>query len=128
MCIDNLLDFDLDKLREYVEKYKFVDILRMKNISKSDMKKLNKLVENVNQEFGSSIKIIQKRKLKFISYYALNDKASILDITNLDDDNMSKEYIAYKKNKMYIKTIFDRMNMDMSCFYKTDLGLMYLNN
>lgn len=140
VAIDDILDFDFEKFLEYVLKYKCVDILKMQDINKYDYKKLAKVVENINNEYGSSVQIIQKRNLQnydfcilytenqkeyFKSHYVLKREAYILDITNVDDDILSKEYKIYEKNKSYIETIFKRMKLDVNEFCKVDLGKLY---
>ena len=140
VAIDDILDFDFEKFLEYVLKYKCVDILKMQDINKYYYKKLAKVVENINNEYGSSVQIIQKRNLQnydfciiytenqkeyFKSHYVLKREAYILDITNVDDDILSKEYKIYEKNKSYIETIFKRMKLDVNEFCKVDLGKLY---
>ncbi len=140
VAIDDILDFDFEKFLEYILKYKCVDILKMQDINKYDYKKLAKVVENINNEYGSSVQIIQKRNLQnydfcilytenqkeyFKSHYVLKREAYILDITNVDDDILSKEYKIYEKNKSYIETIFKRMKLDVNEFCKVDLGKLY---
>lgn len=140
VAIDDILDFDFEKFLEYILKYKCVDILKMQDITKYDYKKLAKVVENINNEYGSSVQIIQKRNLQnydfcilytenqkeyFKSHYVLKREAYILDITNVDDDILSKEYKIYEKNKSYIETIFKRMKLDVNEFCKVDLGKLY---
>lgn len=140
VAIDDILDFDFEKFLEYVLKYKCVDILKMQDINKYDYKKLAKVVENINNEYGSSVQIIQKRNLQnydfcilytenqkeyFKSHYVLKREVYILDITNVDDDILSKEYKIYEKNKSYIETIFKRMKLDVNEFCKVDLGKLY---
>lgn len=140
IAINDILDFDLEKFLEYITKYKYVDILKMQNITKNDYRKLSKIVENINNEYGSSVQILQKRNLQnydfcilytknekeyFKSHYVLKRGAYILDITNVDDDILSKEYKIYEKNKSYIETTFKRMKLDVNQFCKVDLGKLY---
>lgn len=142
IVIDYLKDFDINKLKKYIEKYKFVDILRMQNITKIEYKKLDDLIDKVNEEYGSSIEIIQKRNIQeydfcillssnikeyFKSHYILGKDSYVLDITDVDNDILSKEYKSYQRNKGYIETIFNRMNLSMENFLKTDIGSIYLH-
>lgn len=141
ITIDNIKDFDLEKIKEYISTYKFVDILKTKNVSKFDYNKLSKIVENLNNEYGTSIEIIQKRNIQcydfymlyspnikeyFKSHYILNRRAYILDITDIDDDVFSKEYRSYQKNKPYLDTLFNRLNINLERFVKSELGLLYI--
>lgn len=143
IVLDSVIDFDVNKLIEYIEEYKFIDILRMSNITKSEYRKLNKIVEEINNEYGSSIEIIQKRNIQnydfymlyttnkkeyFKSHYILNKQAYILDITDIDDDILSKEYKSYTKNKGYVETIFNRMNLNMGNYSKIDIGMLYIKS
>lgn len=140
VVIDDFLDFDQDRFLEYVKRYKCVDILKMPNVSMFDYRRLSEIVESINNEYGSSVQILQKRNLQnydfcmlfssnekeyFKSHYILKNKAYVLDITNLDDDVLSKDYKIYEKNKSYIETIFNRMKKDMTKYYKIDLGKLY---
>ena len=142
IVIDYLKDFDINKLKKYIEKYKFVDILRMQNITKIEYKKLDDLIDKVNEEYGSSIEIIQKRNIQeydfcillssnikeyFKSHYILGKDSYVLDITDVDNDILSKEYKSYQRNKGYVETIFNRMNLSMENFLKTDIGSIYLH-
>ncbi len=142
IVINYIANFDYDRLIKYIEKYKFVDILRMQNISKVEYKKLNSTVNKINEEYGSSVEIIQKRNIQeydfcvilssnikeyFKSHYILRNDTYILDITDVDSDVLSKEYKAYQKNQKYIQTMFNRMNLNLENFLKTDIGSIYLN-
>ena len=142
LVLDNIQDFDKSRLVKYIDKYKFVDILRTSNINKLDYKKIVGIVNDVNYEFGSSIEIIQKRNIQeydfcillssnikesFKSHYIIDKEAYILDITDVDSDVLSKEYKSYQKNKGYIETIFNRVNLNMENFLKTDIGIIYLD-
>lgn len=140
MIVDNIKDLEIENIKKYIEEYKFLDILRMQNISKNDYKKMSKFIDEVNNEYGTSIEIIQKRNIQnydfyilysknrkeyFNSHYILNKKSYTLDITDVDDDILSREYKLYEKNKGYITTLFDRMSINKENFYKTDLGSLY---
>ena len=142
IVINYIANFDYDRLIKYIEKYKFVDKLRMQNISKVEYKKLNSTVNKINEEYGSSVEIIQKRNIQeydfcvilssnikeyFKSHYILRNDTYILDITDVDSDVLSKEYKAYQKNQKYIQTMFNRMNLNLENFLKTDIGSIYLN-
>ena len=140
VVLNDLIDLDVNKIKEYIEKYKFVDILKMKDVSKIQYKKMLNIIEEINKEYGASIDIIQKRNIQnynfyilyskglkefFKTHYILDNKAYVLDITDVDDDILSKEYKLYEKNKGYIKTLFDRMCLSNENFSKTDLGSLY---
>ena len=141
IAISSIKDFDNKKVIEYISKYKFVDILRLKEISKTSYKKLSNMINKINNEYGSSIEIIQKRNIQdydalviysknqkeyIKSHYILKNKAFVLDVTNVDDDVLSKEYKSYNKNKSYIETIFNRMRLNISNYFKSDIGSLYM--
>lgn len=141
IILDKLKDFDLEKFKEYIINYKFIDVLKTSNFTKSEYNKLSKIIENINEEYGSSIEIIQKRNIqnydfyilysgniknKFKSHYILNKKAYILDLTDIDDDILSQEFKSYEKNKPYLETMFNRLNMNIESFRKVDLGFLYM--
>ena len=71
VVVDDIKDFEKEKLKEYLEEYKFVDILRMSNISKGDYKRLSKEVNDINNEYGSSMEIIQKRNIQNYDFYII---------------------------------------------------------
>lgn len=141
LVLDKLKDFDLDKLREYITNYKFVDILKTVSVTKSEYNRLSKVVDKINDEYGSSIEIIQKRNIqnydyyilyssnikeKFKSHYVLNKNAYILDITDVDDDILSKEYKSYEKHRPYLETLFNRLSINLESFKKSELGRLYI--
>ena len=141
IAISSIKDFDNKKVIEYISKYKFVDILRLKEISKTSYKKLSNMINKINNEYGSSIEIIQKRNIQdydalviysknqkeyIKSHYILKNKAFVLDVTNVDEDVLSKEYKSYNKNKSYIETIFNRMRLNISNYFKSDIGSLYM--
>ncbi len=140
IVIKSLADLDILKLKEYIEEYKYVDILKLSDMSKSEYAKLIQIVKNINEEYGSSIEVIQKRNILeydfyllyakgikefFISHFLINKQAGILDLTNKDDDVLSTPYRAYFKNKYYIMTMFDRVKLNIDNFSKMELGMIY---
>ncbi len=140
IVIKSLVDLDISKLKEYIEEYKYVDILKLSDMSKCEYAKLIQIVKDINEEYGSSIEVIQKRNILeydfyllyakgikdfFISHFLINKQAGILDLTNKDDDVLSTPYRAYFKNKYYIMTMFDRVKLNVDNFSKTELGMIY---
>ena len=105
IIINDLRDFDENKLLEYISKYKFVDVLKTKNINKYDSSKLQKFIKNINNEYGTTIELIGKRNIQkyniylmyskmdrniFIQQYILNGKSLYLDMNDIDMDIMSE--------------------------------------
>lgn len=140
IALNDINDLDIEKIKTYIEKYKFIDILKMKDVCKTQYKKMLKIIDDINNEYGTSIEIIQKRNIQnydfyilysknlkhfFKAHYILNKNSYLLDITDIDDDVLSKEYKLYEKNKGYITTLFDRMCLSSENFCKTDLGSLY---
>ncbi|MEG2646062.1 MAG: hypothetical protein RSA08_03415, partial [Clostridia bacterium] len=95
----------------------------------------------INDEFGTTIDIIQKRNLQeyniyllfcklnlvqFASEYILNTKSMHLDFLNPDQDYENKNIITYEKYKNEIKTLFNRLEICEEKFSKNKLGALLL--
>ncbi len=142
IAIEKYEDLDVNKLIEYLDKYRYIDILKFPNMTKSDYSKVNSIITKLNDEYGSSMEVIQKRNIIdynfyliysknkkefFTSHYVINNNAGILDLTSKDDDIFSNEYKSYFKNKYYISTVFNRVKFDIENFSKKELGIIYKN-
>ena len=140
IIINELRDFDENKLLEYISKYKFVDVLKTKNINKYDSSKLQKFIKNINNEYGTTIELIGKRNIQkyniylmyskmdrniFIQQYILNSKSLYLDMNDIDMDIMSEEYICYKRYEPEILTILNRLEINRNNFSKVKLGFLF---
>lgn len=140
IIINDLRDFDENKLLEYISKYKFVDVLKTKNINKYDSSKLQKFIKNINNEYGTTIELIGKRNIQkyniylmyskmdrniFIQQYILNSKSLYLDMNDIDMDIMSEEYICYKRYEPEILTILNRLEINRNNFSKVKLGFLF---
>lgn len=133
-------DFDVDKLTEYISNYKFVDILKMPNVSKHDYKCIQKSVEKINKEYGSTIDIIQKRNIQdysiyimfskvqytnFSTHYILRKISKYIDMKNEDFDIYNQNICKYERNKSYILTLSTRLNIDLSRYSKNKIGQIF---
>ena len=123
IIINDLRDFDENKLLEYISKYKFVDVLN-----------------TINNEYGTTIELIGKRNIQkyniylmyskmdrniFIQQYILNGKSLYLDMNDIDMDIMSEEYICYKRYEPEILTILNRLEINRNNFSKVKLGFLF---
>ena len=126
---------------EYISNYKFVDVLKMSGIDKSCYKNLSENIEKINNEFGSTIEITQRRNIQeyniyliyskvncenFKSHYILRKKSKIIDMHDEEQDILNLNNKAYEKNKEYIKTLFNRIDVDINNYSKNKLGALML--
>lgn len=140
IVLNSIIDYNNEKIIEYISKYKFLDILITNKVSKNDNAKIVDQVNQINNEYGTTIEVIQKRNLTdyniylsysdisaddFKSYYTLKKNSKYINFKDSDDDVNSKQYVEYEKNKYYIETIFNRMKMRMENFSKNKLGAWY---
>ena len=140
IVIDNIKDFDEDKFIEYISKYKFVDILKTKNINRYDYRKLINYVQNINKEYGTAVEIKQKRNLQnyevllvyskidkvdFCEKYIISNKSLYLDYTDIESDIYNDWYLVYKKYEPEILTLLNRLNIKENNFSKQKLGYIF---
>ncbi len=140
LVLDDINDFDNKKVIEYISKYKYLDILRMNNIGKTDYKVLSIKIDEINEEYGTTISIIQKKNLleynvylaysnvprqEFIQKYALRKKSLFIEMQNAEFDVFNDECKLYEQNKYNIKTVFDRNRMQIENYSKNKLGAWY---
>ena len=140
IVLDHIKDYDEKKLLEYISKYKFIDILKTKNINKYDSAKLQGFIQKINNEYGTTIDLIGRRNIQkyniyllyskidrdsFIQKYILNSKSLYLDLNDVDMDVMSDEYICYKRYEPEILTILNRLEINKNNFSKVKLGFLF---
>lgn len=140
IVLDHIKDYDEKKLLEYISKYKFIDILKTKNINKYDSAKLQGFIQKINNEYGTTIDLIGRRNIQkyniyllyskidrdsFIQKYILNSKSLYLDLNDVDMDVMSDEYICYKRYEPEILTILNRLEINKNNFIKVKLGFLF---
>lgn len=141
ITINNIKDFKVEKVIEYIKKYKYVDVLRLNGISKREHKVLLEKINDINDEYGTTIEIIQRRNIseydvyvfysniemeQFKDHYILNKDLNILDTKNEEQDTLSLPYRTYKKNKYELEALFNRINCDMERFSKNKLGNLFI--
>lgn len=141
--LDNINDYDDSKVIEYISKYKFLDILRCSNISKSDSKRLYERIKEINNEYGSTIEIIQKRNISmyhiyvifskiskenFIENYILKRNSMYIDLKDADEDILSSANIAFDRYRPDIEVMFNRLNIIIGNFSINKLGNFLIKN
>ena len=141
IVINNIQDFNLEKVVEYIQKYRYVDVLYMDLDSKVTRRNLLDKINNINDKYGTTIEIIQRRNIseydiyvlyssielnKFQNHYILNSEAKIIDIKNEEQDTLSLSFRTYNKNKYEIEALFNRIDCSISRFSKNKLGNMLL--
>lgn len=140
---NNINDYSEEKLKEYISKYKFIDVLKMNGINKIDYKKMSNSIDNLNEEFGSTIDIIQRRNIQeynvylmfskvpkeeFYSHYIIRKKSKYIDLNNADEDIYNENIKQYKKNKYELSTLFNRLELLDDNFSKNKLGALILED
>ena len=140
MVIDNINDFNKEKFIEYISKYKFVDILKTKNINGYDYRKLLNYIQNINQEYGTAVEIKQKRNLQnydvlliyskknkvdFCEKYIVSNESLYLDFTDIDSDIYNDWYLVYKRYEPEVLTLLNRLNIKENNFSKQKLGYIF---
>lgn len=132
--IDDIDNIIISKLHYFIENYKIVDILL------GDFKrysKVKKIVDQINNEEGTVIEIIDKIKQKNYNiilvfskkqkFFYNSSNSYILDYNDSDLDICSNTYLIYKKNKEKFIELFKLIGMDISRFEKTKLGKLYIH-
>ena len=140
MVIDNINDFNKEKFIEYISKYKFVDILKTKNINGYDYRKLLNYIQNINKEYGTAVEIKQKRNLQnydvlliyskinkvdFCEKYIVSNESLYLDFTDIDSDIYNDWYLVYKRYEPEVLTLLNRLNIKENNFSKQKLGYIF---
>lgn len=143
VVINDINDYKEEKLKEYIAKYKFVDILRMGGITKMQYQKIVDSVNRINEEYGSTIEITQKRnvqeyaiyvmyskvtKEEFISHYIIRKKAKYLEMKDADQDVHHENMKEYNKKKYDIETLLKRIKLDINRFSQNKLGALLLED
>lgn len=115
----------------------------MNGINKIDYKKLSTSIDELNDEFGSTIDIIQRRNIQeyniylmfskvkkedFYSHYILRKKSKYIDLNNADDDIYNENIKVYKRNKYELSTLFNRLELSDDNFSKNKLGALILED
>jgi len=140
VVLANFKDYDKEKILEYISKYKYVDILITNNISQFDLKKLEKDIFLLNNEYGTTIEVIKKRNVQkydvYLVYsniprfelsqrYILGRNSLYINLTDIDYDILSDEVLTYERFEPEITTLFNRLNLNLENFSKSKVGFLY---
>lgn len=143
VALDNIDDYSDKKMIEYISNFKYVDILKMSGIDKVRYKKLNEKIEKINDEYGTTIEITQKRNIQeynvylvyskvnkdeFKSHYILRKKSKVFCMNDEEQDVLNENLKAYEKNKYDIETLFNRIGATSSNYSKNKLGALMLED
>lgn len=141
IVMNQVADVKIDKVVEYIKKYRYVDILRMNGVSKFEYQTLLEKVNSINEEYGTTTELIQRRNISeydiyvfysdisldmFRKHYILNERAKILDLKNDDDDTLSLAYRTYLRKKTDLMALFNRVNLQLDRFSKNKLGNWFM--
>lgn len=141
VALNNISDYSNNKMIEYISNYKYVDILKMSGIDKIRYKNLSENIDKINNEYGSTIEITQKRNIQeydvclmyskvnqedFKSHYILRKKSKVIDMHDEEQDILNANIKAYEKNKEYIETLFKRIDINIESYSKNKLGALML--
>ena len=141
MVMNQVADVKIDKVVEYIKKYRYVDILRMNGVSKFEYQALLEKVNSINEEYGTTTELIQRRNISeydiyifysdisldmFREHYILNENAKILDLKNDYDDTLSLAYRTYLRKKADLMALFNRVNLQLDRFSKNKLGSWFM--
>lgn len=141
VALDNISDYSNNKMIEYISNYKYVDILKMAGIDKLRYKNLSESIDKINNEYGCTIEITQRRNIQeydvclmyskvnqedFKSHYILRKKSKVIDMHDEEQDRLNDNIKAYEKNKEYIETLFNRIDVNIQNYSKNKLGALML--
>ena len=142
VILNGIEDIYLDKIKEYIYKYKVVDILVMSGINKDKLKILSQSIKEINDEYGSTIDIIKRKNITeynvYIMYsnvkydqfslnYILRKKSKYIDMKDEELDKYNLNIIKYSNNIEYLNTIFSRLGISIERFSKNKLGKILLD-
>lgn len=137
LVLNDISDYDEEKIKQYIANYKFVDILKMPNINKLDLGKIKNSIDEINEEFGSTIEVISKKNIQeyniyimysnvtydyFTSHYILKKRSKYIDMRAEDLDLYNNNVLQFEKNKSYILTLAERLNIDITRYSKNKVG------
>lgn len=143
VALDNIEDYSDKKMIEYISKYKYVDVLKMAGIDKRRYKNLNESIDKINNEYGSTIEITQRRNIQeynvylvyskinkdeFKSHYILRKKSKVLYMNDEEEDILNLNFKAYEKYKYNIETLFNRIGVELEHYSKNKLGALMLED
>lgn len=141
LILNNIDGIEIEKIMQYIYKYKFFDIC-MWNTSSTCKVKIQKYVETLNDEYGTSIDIISKENLHFydvcISFLdiSIDDIRSdvivkkdnmLLEMYDIDSDVYSDEIKYFNCNEEKIENFFNINGLKLDDYYKKVLGYVFMN-
>ena len=113
----------------------------MNGIDKVNYNRLSCKIDEINEEYGTTIEIIQKRniqdynvclmysnidKSEFTSHYILGKNSKYLDINNEEEDIYNENNRVFERNRYDIETLFKRIQVNMNHFSKNKIGALLL--
>jgi len=137
LVLNDISDYNEEKIKEYITNYKFVDILKMPNINKLEVGRIKQNIDEINEEYGSTIEIISKKNIQeysiyimysnvsydyFTSHYILKKRSKYIDMKNEDLDLYNNNVLEFERNKSYILTLAERLNIDITRYSKNKIG------
>lgn len=137
VILNDVKDYQEEKIKEYINEYKHVDILKMPGITKLDSKEIMASIDCLNEEYGSTIDMIQKKNIQeyqiylmyskvnyedFSTHYVLRKKCKYIDMRNEDMDRYNQNICEFEKNQSYLFTLSNRLNMDLARYSKNKVG------
>lgn len=143
IALDSIEDYSDKKMIEYISNFKYVDILKMSGFDKIRYKKLNEQISKINEEYGSTIEITQKRNIQeynvylmyskinkddFRSHYILRKKSKVFQMYDEEEDVLNQNMKSYEKNKYEIETLFNRIGIDIKHYSKNKLGAFMIED
>lgn len=138
VMFSSISDYNDDKMIEYINKYKEVDVAVTEKLSRNEIFSIIKNLDLINNEYGSTIQILKnkrdlkrynvyilfsnKNRRKLMSDYILNPKALFIDTCDVDSDFLNSGYKMFVKNETKLKQIFKNLELDIDKFGMVALG------
>lgn len=126
-----------NKLKEYIEKYRYIDVLKLNISSKYEKDKINSTIDNINYEYGSNIDFITNKNISnynillynldenlpinIFNDYILPNKYQKIDFFDVENDKYNTNIVCFFKNKNYLSELFNRLNISYQDYSKNKL-------
>lgn len=142
VLIGNIEDLNITQIEKYIQNYKFVDIILLNSVSKHLVNKVNNIITKLNNDYGTTIEVIQKRNLTsysiylnysniskqdIISSYILSPYSKFINMYDADEDYENINNKSYYNYCDMLEPLFLRLNIDIEKFSKNRLGALIVN-